>query len=119
MEKETGVVTSLQEADMRNYLQEVVAEFRNDILEMERKKNRIGNDKQINERAKSHLVNRLEKAFSASTDETSANNRKITCKFLNSSLSSLEALEKSNQITSTQAAKIREQLVSIISNLNC
>jgi hypothetical protein len=30
MEKETGVVTSLQEADLRNYLQEVVAEFRND-----------------------------------------------------------------------------------------
>jgi type III secretion system FlhB-like substrate exporter len=29
MEKETGVVTSLEEADLRDYLQEVVAEFRN------------------------------------------------------------------------------------------
>jgi len=29
MEKETGVVTSLQESDLRDYLQEVVAEIRN------------------------------------------------------------------------------------------
>lgn len=29
MEKETGVVTSLQEADLREYLQQVVGELRN------------------------------------------------------------------------------------------
>ena len=32
MEKETGVVISLQEADLRNYLQEIVSEFRNDKM---------------------------------------------------------------------------------------
>lgn len=60
----------------------------------------IENDNQINEHAKSHLVSRLEKVLSALTDETSANDQIITCKFLNPSFSSLKALEKSNQITS-------------------
>ena len=29
MEKETGVITSLQEADLREYMQEIITEFRN------------------------------------------------------------------------------------------
>jgi hypothetical protein len=76
--------------------------------------------KLVSERAESHLVIRLEKALSALTDETpSASNKKITCIFLHSSLSSLEPLEERNQITSRQAAEIRQQIVFIMSNLNC
>ena len=44
----------------------------------------IENNDQINERAKSHLINKLQKALSALTDETSGNDKKVVYRILNS-----------------------------------
>lgn len=80
----------------------------------------IKNDDQISERAKSHLINKLQKALSALTDETSsANNKKLACKLLNSAVISLGPLQKSKQLSPAQAAEIKQQITSVMSNLKC
>ncbi len=82
--------------------------------------NSIENDDQLSERAKSHLVKKLQKALDVLTDENSpSNNEKVVCRILNSALLSLDSLQKSKQITPAQSTEVRQQITSIMTNLNC